>query len=54
MTTTETAVSKKEQLKGKTLSELKEWFLANGESSFRGEQVFNWMYNHLAEDFSEM
>ncbi|MBE2280635.1 MAG: 23S rRNA (adenine(2503)-C(2))-methyltransferase RlmN [Ignavibacteriaceae bacterium] len=54
MTTTETAVSKKEQLKGKTLSELKEWFLANSEPSFRGEQVFNWMYNHLAEDYSEM
>ena len=45
---------KKIQLKGLTLTELEEYFVSIGESKFRGKQVYNWMYNHLAVDFSEM
>lgn len=41
-------------LKGMTLGELQEYFVSIGEPKFRGEQVFNWMYNHLAFDFSTM
>ncbi len=45
---------KKNQLKGLTLSELQEYFVSVGESKFRAQQVFNWMYNHLSTNFSEM
>ncbi|MGE5429822.1 MAG: 23S rRNA (adenine(2503)-C(2))-methyltransferase RlmN [Syntrophomonadaceae bacterium] len=44
----------KNQLKGLTLEELKEYFKKIGEPAFRGEQLFNWMYNHLALSFDEM
>jgi len=46
--------STKTQLKGLTLDELKNFFTKNGKPRFRGEQLFNWMYNHLALDFDEM
>jgi 23S rRNA (adenine2503-C2)-methyltransferase len=42
------------QLKGMTLPELKDYFKETGEPAFRGEQLFNWMYNHHAADFMEM
>ncbi len=48
------APSKKFRLKGLDLDELKEYFVSAGEPAFRGEQLFNWMYNHLAMDFDEM
>ena len=41
-------------LKGLTLQELKEYFLKSGDQRFRGQQLFNWMYNHLVTDFDEM
>ena len=41
-------------LKGLTLSELINYFTSIGEKRFRGEQVFQWMYNRLADDISEM
>jgi len=44
----------KKQLKGLTIKELKNFFFSIGEPSFRGEQVFNWMYNHLVTSFDEM
>ncbi|MBS3945050.1 MAG: 23S rRNA (adenine(2503)-C(2))-methyltransferase RlmN [Melioribacter sp.] len=46
--------TKKNILKGMTLSELKKYFISIGESKFRGEQLFNWIYNHISFDFSEM
>jgi len=49
-----TKTKKKVLLKGLTLEELQEYFLNEGEPRFRGEQLFNWMYNHLAVDFDEM
>ncbi len=45
---------KKINLKGLTLTELQEYFVSTGEPKFRGEQIFNWMYNHLSFDFTEM
>ncbi len=45
---------KRTRLKGLTLGELQNYFTESGEPKFRAEQVFNWMYNHLADDFSEM
>lgn len=44
----------KKQLKGLTLQELKGFFEEIEEPKYRGEQLFNWMYNHLSFDFSEM
>jgi 23S rRNA (adenine2503-C2)-methyltransferase len=46
--------AKKVILKGLNLIELQNYFVEMGEPKFRAEQVFNWMYNHLADDFSEM
>jgi 23S rRNA (adenine2503-C2)-methyltransferase len=46
--------AKKIQLKGMTIEELKEYFEHLTGQKFRGEQVFNWMYNHLATEFDEM
>jgi len=45
---------KKIQLKGFTLTELQKYFISIGEPKFRGEQIFNWMYNRMATDFSQM
>lgn len=47
-------LEKKIQFKGLTLPELQEYFVSIGEPRFRAQQVFNWMYNHLSFDFSEM
>ena len=47
-------LQRKVTIKGLTLDELKAWFEEKGLPKFRGEQVFNWMYNHLAVDFDEM
>lgn len=49
-----TTETKKIPLKGKTLPELKEWFSGAGEKPFRGEQIFNWMYNYLVDDYDKM
>lgn len=46
--------NKRIQLKGMTLAELQDYFVSEGESKFRALQIFNWMYNHLSTDFSEM
>lgn len=45
---------KKIQLKGLTLSELEEFCTSIGEPKFRGQQIFNWIYNHISFDFAEM
>lgn len=46
--------TKKTFLKGFTLSDLKEYFASIEEPAYRAEQVFNWMYGHLADSFDEM
>ncbi len=45
---------KKILLKGLTLQELKDHFSEKGEKSFRGEQIFKWMYGDLVDSFNEM
>jgi 23S rRNA (adenine2503-C2)-methyltransferase len=45
---------KKVQLKGMTLSELRDYLISIGEQKYRAEQIFNWMYNHISFDISEM
>ena len=47
-------IKRKRLLKGLTLQELRDYFTEGGEHAFRGEQVFNWMYNHLLLNFNEM
>ncbi len=45
---------KKIQLKGLTLAELEEFCISIGEPKFRGQQLFNWIYNHISFDFNTM
>jgi 23S rRNA (adenine2503-C2)-methyltransferase len=45
---------KKTPLKGYTEDELRNFFIEKSEPKFRAGQVFNWMYNHLADDFMQM
>ncbi len=45
---------RKDILKGLTLEELQNYFVEIGEPKFRGEQVFNWLYNHRVLRFDEM
>lgn len=45
---------KKYELKNLSPKELEELFAGWGEPAFRSKQLFNWMYNNLASDFSEM
>lgn len=45
---------KKTLLKGLTPKELKDFFVAAGEKKFRGEQLFEWIYGHMAQSFDEM
>jgi 23S rRNA (adenine2503-C2)-methyltransferase len=42
------------ELKGMTLEEIKNYFSSIGEKPFRGEQVFNWLYNHLEFEYDNM
>lgn len=44
----------KTELKGLNLEELKNYFEKIGEPKFRGEQLFNYMYNHVFFNFDEM
>lgn len=46
--------SKKIELKGLTLDEIKLFFESIGEPPYRGEQVFNWLYNYLEFDYDNM
>ena len=52
-TSTEEPLSKT-MIKGLTLKELKDFFSAAGEKRFRGDQVFEWIYGHMAQSFDEM
>lgn len=50
----EMETKKKIQLKGLSLTELEDFSVSFGEPKFRGRQLFNWIYNHISFDFSEM
>lgn len=47
-------LKKKIQLKGMNLPELRKYSSDIGEPAFRGDQLFNWMYNHQVDDFMVM
>ena len=51
---TDSGLKNKVTLKGMTLQELNTYFYSIGEPKYRGGQVFNWLYNHLATDYNEM
>ena len=46
--------NKKTEIKELTLTKLGNYFASIGEKKFRAAQVFNWLYNNLVTDFSEM
>lgn len=46
--------SSKKILKGLTLEELQVFCTEEGEPKYRAEQIFSWMYGHLADSFNEM
>lgn len=50
---TEESVAKT-MLKGLTLKELRDFFTVADEKRFRGDQVFEWIYGHMAGSFDEM
>ncbi len=52
--TTNRSSESKILLKGMTLEELKNYFISINQPAYRGEQLFNWMYNHLVTDFDSM
>ena len=39
---------------GKTLSQIEEFMIANGQSKFRAKQLFNWVYLKSVENFDSM
>ncbi len=46
--------SKKIFLKDFRLNELEDYIVSLGEPKFRGKQIFNWIYDNLVDNFSEM
>lgn len=48
------AKKSKINLKSFRLEELQNYVAEQGESKFRGKQIFNWMYNNLVGNFDEM
>ena len=47
-------VEEKYNLKGLSVEELGDYFESINEPRFRGKQVFNWIYNHLVDNFENM
>ena len=45
---------KKKNLKGLTLTELREFVETLGEPSYRANQLFSWIYEKIAASFDEM
>ena len=41
-------------LKGMSIVELQSWCLAEGQSGYRGQQLFEWMYRHGISSFEDM
>lgn len=46
--------SNKIELKGMTLHEMENYFESIDEKKFRASQIYNWMYNNLVTDISQM
>ncbi|HAT45069.1 MAG TPA: 23S rRNA (adenine(2503)-C(2))-methyltransferase RlmN, partial [Ktedonobacter sp.] len=54
MTITPTNIQKKTDLLAFTLPQLQQWLVERGEAPFRAKQIYSWLYQHLAADFSTM
>ena len=54
MTITPTNIQKKTDLLAFTLPQLRQWLVERGEAPFRAKQIYSWLYQHLAADFSTM
>src|SRR5256714_13578657 len=54
MTITPTNTQKKTDLLAFTLPQLQQWLVERGEAPFRAKQIYSWLYQHLATDFSTM
>ena len=48
------AIQTKKDIRKLSLDELKNWFVENGEKPFRAKQVYEWLWKHAAQSFSEM
>src|SRR5437588_12567418 len=54
MTITPTNTQKKTDLLAFTLPQLQQWLVERGEAPFRAKQIYSWLYQYLATDFSAM
>ena len=54
MTITPINIQKKTDLLALTLPQLQAWLTERGEAAFRAKQIYNWLYQHLCTDFSQM
>lgn len=54
MTTIPANTKQKTDLLALSLPQLQEWLVERGEASFRAKQLYNWLYQHLVTDFSQM
>jgi len=44
----------KNDIRSLTKSQLRDFFVANGENAFRGNQVYEWLWNKAAHNFEDM
>ncbi len=44
----------KKDIRSLTKSQLRDFFVANGENAFRGNQVYEWLWNKAAHNFEDM
>lgn len=49
-----TNTTKKQNIRNLDLNELKNWFVEQGEKTFRAKQVYEWLWQKSAQDFDEM
>jgi 23S rRNA (adenine2503-C2)-methyltransferase len=54
MTITPTNAKKKTDLLALALPQLQQWLVERGEAPFRAKQLYSWLYQQLATDFSAM
>src|ERR1700681_3635682 len=54
MAITSTNMQKKTDMRAFTLPQLQQWLVERGEAAFRAKQIYNWLYQHLVTDFSQM
>ncbi len=52
--TTHTTITKKTDLLGLTLPELRQWLVERGEAPFRARQIYQWLFQGLVTDFAAM